>query len=88
MPKSALIPGKAVFKVKKSLHTMDKLKKAYIQWISQHKMLPKKETFLKTSPSCCLPKELKRLLGTLEMAILPNSDCATRLFLTPTYNNL
>ena len=32
MPKSALIPAKAVFKVKK----------AYIQWKSQYKMLPKK----------------------------------------------
>ena len=30
----------------------------------------------------------KRLLGTLEMAILPNSDCATRLFLALTYSNL
>ena len=78
MPKNALIPKKAVFKIKN----------AYIQWRSQHKVLPKKETFLKTSPSCCLPKELKRLLGTLEMAILSNSDCATRLFLTLTYSNL
>ena len=78
MPKNALIPGKAVFKVKK----------AYIQWRSQHKMLPKKNLSEDITKLLSSKRAEKRLLGTLEMAILPNSDCATRLFLTLTYSNL